>query len=163
VKTQLAGSGDDGVVGLRNRIQESGDEWGVADGLAELDLAEVKHVLADLTQVDAALARMRDGSYGECIDCGEPIAPARLKRTRRRSGASPARVPTRRSSPGRRSRPSRRRVSASARAGPPARSARASRRTRRTTAANSAASGSSGSRPGNHTSRAGRFFAFSVS
>jgi RNA polymerase-binding transcription factor DksA len=78
VKTQLAGSGDEGVVGLRNRIQESGDEWGVADGLAELDLAEVKHVLADLTQVDAALARMRDGSYGECIDCGEPIAPARL-------------------------------------------------------------------------------------
>ena len=79
VKTQLAGSGDEGVVGLRNRIQESGDEWGVADGLAELDLAEVKHVLADLTQVDAALARMRDGSYGECVDCDEPIAAARLK------------------------------------------------------------------------------------
>ena len=78
VKTQLAGSGDDGVVGLRNRIQESGDEWGVADGLAELDLAEVRHVLADLAQVDAALARMRDGTYGECADCGEPIAPARL-------------------------------------------------------------------------------------
>jgi len=78
VKTQLAGSGDEGVVGLRNRIQESGDEWGVADGLAELDLAEVRHVLADLTQVDAALARMRDGTYGECADCGEPIASARL-------------------------------------------------------------------------------------
>ena len=40
VKTQLAGSGDEGVVGLRNRIQESGDEWGVADGLAELDLVK---------------------------------------------------------------------------------------------------------------------------
>jgi len=78
VKTQLAGSGDEGVVGLRNRIQESGDEWGVADGLAELDLAEVRHVLADLTEVDLALARMRDGTYGECVDCGEPIAPARL-------------------------------------------------------------------------------------
>ena len=78
VKTQLAGSGDEGVLGLRNRIQESGDEWGVADGLAELDLAEVRHVLADLTEVDLALARMRDGTYGECVDCGEPIAPARL-------------------------------------------------------------------------------------
>jgi DnaK suppressor protein len=78
VKAQLAGSGDDRVVGLRNRIRESGDEWGVADGLAELDLAEVRHVLAELTQVDAALARMRDGAYGECADCGEPIAPARL-------------------------------------------------------------------------------------
>ena len=28
--------------------------------------------------MDAALARMRDGTYGECADCGEPIAPARL-------------------------------------------------------------------------------------
>lgn len=78
VKAQLAGSGDDRVVGLRNRIAESGDEWGVADGLAELDLAEVRHALSELTQVDAALARMRDGTYGECIDCGVAIAPARL-------------------------------------------------------------------------------------
>ena len=78
VKAQLAGSGDDRVVGLRNRIQESGDEWGVADGLAELDLAEVRHVLADLTEVDAALVRMRDGTYGDCADCDAPIAPARL-------------------------------------------------------------------------------------
>jgi RNA polymerase-binding transcription factor DksA len=78
VKAQLAGSGDDRVVGLRNRIQESGDEWGVADGLAELDLAEVRHTLADLTEVDAALGRLRDGTYGECIDCGIAIAPARL-------------------------------------------------------------------------------------
>jgi DnaK suppressor protein len=78
VKAQLTGSGDDRVVGLRNRIEESGDEWGVADGLAELDLAEVRHALAELTNVDAALARMRDGTYGDCIDCGIPIAPARL-------------------------------------------------------------------------------------
>jgi len=44
LKAQLAGSDDDRVVGLRNRIRESGDEWGVADGLAELDLAEVSRV-----------------------------------------------------------------------------------------------------------------------
>ncbi|MEP7183203.1 MAG: TraR/DksA C4-type zinc finger protein [Betaproteobacteria bacterium] len=78
VKDHLGGSGDERVVGLRNRLQESGDEWGVADGLAELDLAEVRHTLAELMQVDAALARMRDGAYGDCIECGEPIAPARL-------------------------------------------------------------------------------------
>ena len=78
VKAQLTGSGDDRVVGLRNRIEESGDEWGVADGLAELDLAEVRHALTELTEVDAALARMREGTYGECADCGIAIAPARL-------------------------------------------------------------------------------------
>jgi len=64
VKTQLEGSEDDRVVGLRNRIKESGDEWGVADGLAELDIAEVRHALAELNEVDAALARMRAGTYG---------------------------------------------------------------------------------------------------
>lgn len=78
VKTQLDGSDDDRVVGLRNRIKESGDEWGVADGLAELDIAEVRHALAELAEVDAALARLRTGTYGECRDCGEPIALARL-------------------------------------------------------------------------------------
>ena len=78
VKTQLDGSDDDRIVGLRNRIKESGDEWGVADGLAELDIAEVRHALAELAEVDAALARMRAGTYGECRDCGESIAPARL-------------------------------------------------------------------------------------
>ena len=78
VKTQLDGSDDDRVVGLRNRIKESGDEWGVADGLAELDIAEVRHALAELNEVEAALARIRAGTYGDCRDCGEPIALARL-------------------------------------------------------------------------------------
>jgi DnaK suppressor protein len=78
VKTQIEGSSDERVVGLRNRIKESGDEWGVADGLAELDIAEVRHTLRELAEVEAALARLRDGTYGECADCGEPIAPARL-------------------------------------------------------------------------------------
>jgi DnaK suppressor protein len=31
-----------------------------------------------LELVDAALARLEDGSYGRCIRCGEPIAPDRL-------------------------------------------------------------------------------------
>jgi RNA polymerase-binding transcription factor DksA len=65
VKTQLEG-------------KESGDEWGVVDGLAELDIAEVRHTLAELSEVEAALARLAGGTYGECRDCGEPIAPARL-------------------------------------------------------------------------------------
>jgi DnaK suppressor protein len=31
-----------------------------------------------LSQVDAALGRVDDGSYGQCERCGQPIAPARL-------------------------------------------------------------------------------------
>ena len=77
VRAQLEGSEDDRVVGLRRRIQEN-DDWGVADGLAELDIAEARHALAELAAVDAALQRLAAGSYGQCSDCGEPIAAARL-------------------------------------------------------------------------------------
>ena len=77
VKAQLRGSGDDRVVGLRNRLDET-DDWAVADSLAELDIAGFRHALKELTEVDAALARLRDGSYGVCVDCGETIAAARL-------------------------------------------------------------------------------------
>lgn len=31
-----------------------------------------------LTRVNTALARLEDGSYGACLECGEPIAPGRL-------------------------------------------------------------------------------------
>ena len=34
--------------------------------------------LAEITQIRAALDRIADGSYGNCMRCGEPIAEARL-------------------------------------------------------------------------------------
>jgi DnaK suppressor protein len=77
VKAQMEGSGDERVVGLRNRLDET-DDWAVADALAELDIAGLRHALSELTDVDAALARLSGNAYGECADCGEPIAPARL-------------------------------------------------------------------------------------
>ncbi|WP_446682090.1 TraR/DksA family transcriptional regulator [Diaphorobacter nitroreducens] len=32
----------------------------------------------ELVAVRAALARLADGSYGECTDCGQPVGVARL-------------------------------------------------------------------------------------
>jgi RNA polymerase-binding transcription factor DksA len=32
-----------------------------------------------LHDVEAAIARLADGSYGRCRQCGQPIAPARLE------------------------------------------------------------------------------------
>ncbi len=32
----------------------------------------------ELTRIGAALARLDDGEFGDCIKCGEPIPPARL-------------------------------------------------------------------------------------
>ena len=47
----------------------------------ELEFALGERELAELTAIDAALARLRDGTYGACTDCGAPIAAARLQAT----------------------------------------------------------------------------------
>ncbi len=32
-----------------------------------------------LVEIERALQRIEDGSFGECFECGEPIAPGRLE------------------------------------------------------------------------------------
>ncbi len=44
----------------------------------ELDEGLEEGVQQTLREIDAALARMDDGTYGMCEDCGKPIAPERL-------------------------------------------------------------------------------------
>lgn len=41
--------------------------------------ALAQQVEGHLAEVDAALQRLDDGTYGSCEVCGEPIAPARLE------------------------------------------------------------------------------------
>ncbi|HVE48151.1 MAG TPA: TraR/DksA C4-type zinc finger protein [Casimicrobiaceae bacterium] len=77
IKAHLKGSGDEGVIGLSSVPMET-DDWGVGDELAARDIAEARQLLAALADVEGALGRLAAGSYGECIDCGEAIAPARL-------------------------------------------------------------------------------------
>jgi len=43
------------------------------------DLALRDHNRQLIEQVDAALARLDAGTYGICVACGQPIAPARLE------------------------------------------------------------------------------------
>jgi DnaK suppressor protein len=50
--------------------EAEGDE--VLEGLEE-------SVLTEITQIRAALKRMQEGTYGECVQCGEPIAKKRLE------------------------------------------------------------------------------------
>ena len=45
----------------------------------EVEFALDTHDSEELGRVDAALARIEDGSYGLCVDCGVGIAPARLE------------------------------------------------------------------------------------
>lgn len=43
-----------------------------------VDEAQASHAAIELQQVLAALQRVDDGSYGQCLDCGETIDQRRL-------------------------------------------------------------------------------------
>src|SRR5438876_11467270 len=77
VQAQLANSDDPRVVGLKNELAAT-EDWVLADILGDLDIAMVTRDLQELEEIDAALARLDDGSYGTCHDCGEPIGWPRL-------------------------------------------------------------------------------------
>ncbi len=57
--------------------RDRGDE-SVATHASDLNFASADLHLHGLEEVEAALVRIRNGSYGVCVDCGEPIAAARL-------------------------------------------------------------------------------------
>jgi len=63
---------------LSGGVADEGDE-SVADLLADIDNAELSRDLTELRALEAALERMADGSYGQCIECGQNIDLERLK------------------------------------------------------------------------------------
>jgi DnaK suppressor protein len=50
----------------------------IASQQRDTDVAQLAGATRELAQIEAALARIADGRYGVCIDCGEAIPPARL-------------------------------------------------------------------------------------
>ena len=60
-------------------VADSGDE-AAADLIADLENAELSRDLQELREIDAALARISEGTYGTCIDCGNEIDLDRLRR-----------------------------------------------------------------------------------
>lgn len=41
--------------------------------------ASRERATAELRRIDAALERIANENYGDCLECGEPVAPARLE------------------------------------------------------------------------------------
>jgi len=77
VASQLKTQEDPRLVGLRNRKEDT-DDWAAADAMAAMDISLVSRDLTVLSEVEGALARLADGSYGACVDCGADIPYARL-------------------------------------------------------------------------------------
>jgi RNA polymerase-binding transcription factor DksA len=77
IEAKLNTQDNPALMGLRNRMEET-DDWAVADLETALDVAEVSRDAAELQEVEAALTRIKGGTYGNCIECGMPIPPTRL-------------------------------------------------------------------------------------
>lgn len=63
-------------------ILAGGDDAGdssVADLLSDVAFAEVARDAAEVRDISTAQARIAAGTYGTCIDCGQPIGRKRLE------------------------------------------------------------------------------------
>lgn len=82
---ELAGKPDDAGFGFSDDSGGGGlnDALGgdAANRLQDLEVDQSirGHVAAELEEVDAALQRVEDGTYGICELCGEPISDERLE------------------------------------------------------------------------------------
>jgi DnaK suppressor protein len=72
--------------GALGRVEAAAEQLGHsedehAQNITERDLAFAmdEHDSAELNAVQAALVRVREGRYGECIGCGQPIPLERLQ------------------------------------------------------------------------------------
>ena len=77
IRSLFADHDDPETMALRNRLEDT-DDWAVADAMAGQDIAMVARDVAEIGEVEDALRRIADGSYGQCSDCEEPIPAARL-------------------------------------------------------------------------------------
>jgi len=50
-----------------------------AEALKNTQSTEIAHLQTDLAAVRAALQRIEDGTYGDCVDCGREIGRERLQ------------------------------------------------------------------------------------
>jgi DnaK suppressor protein len=78
VHDALLDSEDTQFQALAGRVHDPGEE-SVADLITDLNIRQVDHLAQELHAVEAAFARMRNGTYGICIDCGTAINVERLR------------------------------------------------------------------------------------
>ena len=76
VREKIAVSGEG--LGFVNQSKITDDD-ALADTAAEMDVAMAIRESQELQDIEAALARIAEGSYGICTDCGGDIGRARLK------------------------------------------------------------------------------------
>ena len=74
----VARARDESFAEVAGSVTDLGDE-ALADLVADLDNAEISRDMRIVRELDAALARIADGSYGTCADCEGEIGLERLR------------------------------------------------------------------------------------
>jgi DnaK suppressor protein len=77
----------DGAVALEEVPGAIGDNSPFADQVDEIQMNESREIglatrellVGRVNRLSAALDRLAEGEYGTCVECGEPISPARLR------------------------------------------------------------------------------------
>lgn len=78
IRDDFARSREDGAADAGEPAGDPGDE-SVADLIATLDHADLSRDVGELRAIEAARGRLKEGSYGECMQCGRDIDYARLR------------------------------------------------------------------------------------
>lgn len=78
IRDELLRSDEERYIELAGRVHDP-EEDAVADLLVDLNLAGIDRHIQEIRDIDAALIRIAEGSYGMCIDCEQLIGIERLK------------------------------------------------------------------------------------
>ena len=78
VQHTLERSSDETHVRIAEQARDTEDD-SFSNLIVDLNLAEIDRDADELRRIDTALARLSEGSYGSCEDCGQRIPEARLE------------------------------------------------------------------------------------
>jgi DnaK suppressor protein len=78
IRQELLQSDEEHFIDLAGQVRDLQDE-SLADLLVDLGLEIIDMHLAEVREVEAALARISSGQYGDCMDCGGEIESDRLQ------------------------------------------------------------------------------------
>ena len=78
IRHELVQSDSEHYIDLAGQVGDLEDQ-ALADLLVDENLADIHRHIQDVRAIDAALLRLSEGRYGECLDCGEPIDTRRLE------------------------------------------------------------------------------------
>src|SRR5688572_24820776 len=78
IRNTLERSADETHVRIAEQARDTEDD-SFSNLIVDLNLAEIDRDAGELRRIDTALARINEGSYGQCESCGQEIPQARLQ------------------------------------------------------------------------------------